>query len=154
MFYGEAFLHFDILVHFLEGSCSTSLIKIDQDIFPLIISSITFTRSLVQKVQIRAILISKHLYLYPTQQNAMVSIRTQSRHSWFLVSRQSLFSRLSPVHPLQHALFSSYVVVSVLFSSLLQNVRGFLLQNVNSLIKFWCHTSGQRPLYDRPLKLK
>lgn len=47
MFYGEAFLHFDILVHFLEGSCCTSLIKIDQDFFPLIISSITFTRSLV-----------------------------------------------------------------------------------------------------------
>lgn len=99
-------------------------------------------------------LISKHFYLCHTQQKAMASIRTQRRHSWLLVSRQSLFPRLSPVHPRQHALFPSYVVVSVLFSSLLQNVRGFLLQNVNSLIKFWCHTSGQRPLYDRPLEIK
>lgn len=29
-----------------------------------------------------------------------------------------------------------------------------LLQNSNSLIKSWCHTSGKRPLYDRPLKIK
>lgn len=34
MFYDEAFLHSDILVHLLEGSSSTSLIKIEEDFLP------------------------------------------------------------------------------------------------------------------------
>lgn len=56
MFSATAFLHYDILVHFLEGSCSTSFTnKIDKDFFPSIISSITFTRRLEEKVQIRVL---------------------------------------------------------------------------------------------------
>ena len=64
-----AFLRYNILVHFLEGSCSTSFIKkIDKDSFPSIISLITFPRRLNEEVQIRVLL--QHFYLCRTQQNA------------------------------------------------------------------------------------
>lgn len=71
MFCHKAFLHSNIRVHFLEGSSSTS--SIDKDFFSLVVSSITFTRRLKSKVQMRVVLISKHFYLGHTQQNAMAS---------------------------------------------------------------------------------